>query len=171
MAEVMNMPPDSVDQSPKPSANDDVPPPVPAPAPPPPPRRRERDGRDERDVDRPPNRRDYYERNASPQPRGRERDYKRRRSPSPPPYRDRRYSSPPRRSPPPFKRSRRGSPRGGYGPEDRWEIIWCTLFMYIGFFDCDWWQILSAVNLQLVYFLSLCTWLECNRRTYIVPHH
>ncbi|XP_062174165.1 serrate RNA effector molecule-like isoform X1 [Alnus glutinosa] len=115
MAEVMNMPPDAVDQSPKPSANDDAPPPVPAPAPPP----RRRDRRDERDVDRPPARRDYYERNASPQPRDRERDYKRRRSPSPPPYRDRRYSPPARRSPPPFKRSRRGSPRGGYGPEDR----------------------------------------------------
>lgn len=158
MAEVMNMPPDAVDQSPKPSANDDVPPPVPAPAPAPPPRRRDR--RDERDVDRPPARRDYYERNASPQPRDRERDYKRRRSPSPPPYRDRRYSPPARRSPPPFKRSRRGSPRGGYGPEDRWflatfeglvgAICLCMLGFLIviddGFF--------FVVNLHLVYFLG-----------------
>ncbi|KAG2672546.1 hypothetical protein I3760_13G046400 [Carya illinoinensis] len=121
MAEVMNMPHDSLDQSPKPSANDEQPPPPP----PPPARRRERDSRDrrdERDLDRPPNRRDYHDRNMSsppppPPPRERDRDYKRRRSPSPTPYRDRRYS-PPRRSPPPFKRSRRGSPRG-YGPDDR----------------------------------------------------
>ncbi|KAG7949031.1 hypothetical protein I3843_13G039300 [Carya illinoinensis] len=121
MAEVMNMPHDSLDQSPKPSANDEQPPPPP----PPPARRRERDSRDrrdERDLDRPPNRRDYHDRNMSsppppPPPRERDRDYKRRRSPSPTPYRDRRYS-PPRRSPPPFKRSRRGSPRG-YGADDR----------------------------------------------------
>jgi hypothetical protein len=139
MAEVMNMPHDSLDRSPKPStstaaatptavaAEDDPPAPPP---PPPPSRRRERDSRDrrdDRDFDRPPNRRDYYDRNVSsppPPPRERDRDYKRRRSPSPPPYRDRRYSPPPphppRRSPPPFKRSRRGgSPRGGYGPDDR----------------------------------------------------
>ncbi|KAF3957815.1 hypothetical protein CMV_017210 [Castanea mollissima] len=142
MAEVMNMPHDSVDRSSKPSTSagatasaateDDAsapPPPPPPPLPHPPTRgRRERDSRDrrdDRDFDRPPNhRRDYYDRNMSP--RDRDRDYKRRRSPSPipPPYRDRdrRYSPhppPPRRSPPPFKRSRRGSPRGGYGPDDR----------------------------------------------------
>ncbi|KAL2337335.1 hypothetical protein Fmac_011781 [Flemingia macrophylla] len=119
MAEVINVPPESLDQSPSASA----PPPDPAPAPapaaddgpppplPPPPRRRDR--RDDRDFDRHPNRGrggDYYDR---------DRDFKRRRSPSPG-YRDRRYSPPPpsRRSPPPYKRSRRGSPRG-YGPDDR----------------------------------------------------
>ncbi|CAJ1958651.1 unnamed protein product [Sphenostylis stenocarpa] len=106
MAEVINMPPESLDQSPSASA----PPPPPAAADDlPPPRRRDR--RDDRDIDRQPNRgRDYYDR---------DRDFKRRRSPSPG-YRDRRYSPPPasRRSPPPYKRSRRGSPRG-YGPEDR----------------------------------------------------
>nr|KYP59679.1 hypothetical protein KK1_015116 [Cajanus cajan] len=115
-AEVINVPPESLDQSPSASA---APPPdaappdddLPAPPLPPPPRRRDR--RDDRDLDRHPNRgrgSDYYDR---------ERDFKRRRSPSPG-YRDRRYSPPPpsRRSPPPYKRSRRGSPRG-YGPDDR----------------------------------------------------
>ncbi|KAG7946431.1 hypothetical protein I3843_14G038900 [Carya illinoinensis] len=112
MAEVMNVPQDSVDQSPKPSADDEPPPPPTQTS-----RRRERDSRE---LDRPPNRRDYHDRNTSPPlpPRERDRDYKRRRSPSSPPYRDRRYSSP-RRSSPNFKRSRRGSPRGGYGPDDR----------------------------------------------------
>ncbi|KAJ4724567.1 Serrate RNA effector molecule-like protein [Melia azedarach] len=107
--------------------------------PPPPPtsRRRDRDSRerrDDRDLDRPPNRRgpDYYDRNRSPpMPRDRDREYKRRNTVSPPPppvpYRDRRHSPPPRRSPP-YKRSRRedggyegrrGSPRGGFGPGDR----------------------------------------------------
>ncbi|GAB4824552.1 hypothetical protein Ancab_007427 [Ancistrocladus abbreviatus] len=141
MAEVMNMPVDSLDRQRErhndrkdkpPEDLSDSPPP-----PPPPPRRRDRDSRerrDDRDFDRPlPNRRggDYYDRNRSsppPLPRDREREYKRRLSPSPPPYRDRRPYSPPRRSPPfpPFKRSRRddgydgrrGSPRG-YGPGDR----------------------------------------------------
>ncbi|KAK4764239.1 hypothetical protein SAY87_013677 [Trapa incisa] len=94
--------------------------------PPPPPRRRDRDARerrDERDSDRPPSRRDYYDRDQSPPPRDRERGYKRRGSSSPPPYRDRRRSPPP-----PYKRSRRedggydgrrGSPRGGFMPGDR----------------------------------------------------
>ncbi|KAK4780122.1 hypothetical protein SAY87_016228 [Trapa incisa] len=96
------------------------------PPPPPPSRRRDRDARerrDERDSDRPPSRRDYYDRDQSPPPRDRERGYKRRGSPSPPPYRDRRRSPPP-----PYKRSRRedggyegrrGSPRGGFLPGDR----------------------------------------------------
>lgn len=151
MAEVMNMPHDSVDRSSKASTSAAAaaateedssaqPPPPLAPLSHPPPSRgrRERDSRDrrdDRDFDRPPNhRRDYYDRNMSP--RDRDRDYKRRRSPSPipPPYRDRdrRYSPhpppPPRRSPPPFKRSRRGSPRGGYGPDDRYSsFLCCTL--------------------------------------------
>ncbi|KAM7497034.1 hypothetical protein LguiA_021448 [Lonicera macranthoides] len=137
MAEVMNLPVDSLDrrqQDRKEKSTDDADSPPP---PPPPPRRRDRDSRerrDDRDFDRPQNRRgDYYGgRNRSPlPPPPRERDYKRRASPSPPPpppYRDRRGHSPPRRSPPPFKRSRRddggydgrrGSPRGGYGPGDR----------------------------------------------------
>ncbi|KAI9077451.1 hypothetical protein K1719_040570 [Acacia pycnantha] len=130
MADVMDMPPDSLDKSPSASASAPSPqdPLAPAPAdddlpPPPPPERDSRDRRDDnRDFDRHPNRRggDYYARNISPPPpppRDRDRDFKRRRSPSPS-YRDRRYS-PPRRSPPPYKRSRRGSPRGGYGPDDR----------------------------------------------------
>ncbi|KFK32423.1 hypothetical protein AALP_AA6G240000 [Arabis alpina] len=80
----------------------------------------------DRDLERPPNRRDR-ERERSPLPPPR-RDYKRRPSGSPPPpYRDRRHSPPLRRSPP-HKRyrrddngydGRRGSPRGGYGPPDR----------------------------------------------------
>ncbi|XP_057474139.1 serrate RNA effector molecule-like isoform X2 [Actinidia eriantha] len=146
MAEVINMPVDSLDNggrdrkdNNKSSDDPDSPPPPPPPPPPPaPPRRREKDSRerrDDRDLDRPPNRRvggDYYDRNRSPPPPPpRERDYKRRASPSPPPpYRDRRAHSPPRRSPPlpPFKRSRRddggydgrrGSPRGGYGHGSR----------------------------------------------------
>jgi len=132
MAEVMNVPPESLDKSPSAAAPPPPPPPpsqpspaaddLPPPPPPPhyPPRRRDR--RDDRDFDRPPNRRgDYYDRNASPprdRDRDRDRDFKRRRSPSPP-HRDQRYSPAPRRSPPPYKRSRRGSPRGGYGPDDR----------------------------------------------------
>uniref|UniRef100_A0A2P2ML12 Serrate RNA effector molecule n=1 Tax=Rhizophora mucronata TaxID=61149 RepID=A0A2P2ML12_RHIMU len=137
MAEVINMPVDSLDRrgrdrKEKPSGED---PQSSPPPPPPPPRRRDRDSRErreDRDFDRPPNRRggDYYDRNRSPPPpRERERDYKRRSSMSPPPvpYRDRRHSPPPRRSPP-YKRSRRedggyegrrGSPRGGFGPGDR----------------------------------------------------
>ncbi|GAB4859920.1 hypothetical protein Ancab_011399 [Ancistrocladus abbreviatus] len=141
MAEVMNMPVDSLDRrKDRPNEHKDKPSenPSDSPPPPPPPRRRDRDSRerrDDRDFDRlPPNRRggDFYDRNRSPPPlppRDRERDYKRRLSPSPPPFRDRRpYSPPARRSPPfpPFKRSRRddgydgrrGSPRG-YGPGDR----------------------------------------------------
>ncbi|KAJ6897176.1 serrate RNA effector molecule-like isoform X2 [Populus alba x Populus x berolinensis] len=144
MAEVINMPVDSLDhrggngggggrdRKDKPPTDD------PQSSPPPPPptqRRRERDSRERReDFDRPPNRRggDYYDRNRSPPPpqREREREYKRRSSVSPPPpvpYRDRRHSPPPRRSPP-YKRSRRedggydarrGSPRGGFGGGDR----------------------------------------------------
>ncbi|CAN1251493.1 Serrate RNA effector molecule [Linum perenne] len=144
MAEVINMPVDSVDgnggdRKEKSSAGDDDPQSSPPPPPPPPlpPRRRDRDSRerrDDRDLDRPPNRRgggggDYYDRNRSPPPpphRDRDRDYKRRSSLSPPPlpYRDRRHSPPPRRSPPPYKRSRRddgGYDRrgGGFGPGDR----------------------------------------------------
>ncbi|XP_038693322.1 serrate RNA effector molecule-like isoform X2 [Tripterygium wilfordii] len=146
MAEVMNIPVDSLDRRRDRSekstdeAQDSSPPPPPPPAatqqqpPQQTSRRRDRDSRerrDERDLDRPPNRRDYYDRNRSPlpPPRGREREYKRRSSMSPPPpvYRDRRHSPPQRRSPP-FKRSRRedggyeprrGSPRGGFGPGDR----------------------------------------------------
>ncbi|KAL6966606.1 hypothetical protein U1Q18_032388 [Sarracenia purpurea var. burkii] len=138
MAEVINMPVDSLDSRKdcKDSKSSEDPEPLPPPPPPPPSRRRDRDSRerrDDRDLDRPPSRRggDYYDRNRSPlPPPPRDRDYKRRGSPSPPPpYRDRRHS-PPRRSspPPPFKRSRRddggydgrrGSPRGGYGPGDR----------------------------------------------------
>ncbi|XP_047162546.1 serrate RNA effector molecule-like [Vigna umbellata] len=134
MAEVMNVPPESLDKSPSSDAPPPPPPPPPPtqpspaaddlPPPPPPPhyQPRRRDRRDDRDFDRPPNRRgDYYDRNASPprdRDRDRDRDFKRRRSPSPP-HRDQRYSPAPRRSPPPYKRSRRGSPRGGYGPDDR----------------------------------------------------
>ncbi|WJX93127.1 hypothetical protein P8452_74693 [Trifolium repens] len=136
MAEVItNIPSDSLDKSPTSSAPPPPPPPPPPPSssaadsdlpppshPPPHSSYRRRDyRRDDRDFDRPPNRRDYYDRNMSPPPRDRDRDFKRRRSPSPP-YRDRRYSPPPRRSPPHYnyKRSRRGgSPRGGYGPDDR----------------------------------------------------
>ncbi|KAJ4979204.1 hypothetical protein NE237_009984 [Protea cynaroides] len=135
MAEVINMPAESLDrrrdrQSETREKSDDEPLPPP---PPPPPKRRDRDSRerrDDRDIDRPPSRRsDYHDRNRSPPPKERDRDYKRRISPSPPPYRDRRQS-PLRRSPPPppFKRprrddgydGRRGSPRGGgFGPDDR----------------------------------------------------
>ncbi|XP_044479721.1 serrate RNA effector molecule-like [Mangifera indica] len=104
--------------------------------PPPSSRRRDRDSRerrDDRDLERQPNRRgpDYYDRNRSPpMPRDRDSDYKRRSTLSPPPpvsYRDRMHSPPPRRSPP-YKRSRRddggydgkrGSPRGVFGPGDR----------------------------------------------------
>ncbi|KAI8573332.1 hypothetical protein RHMOL_Rhmol01G0269000 [Rhododendron molle] len=141
MAEVINMPVESLDRNrdrkDTTTANNPESSPPPPP-PPPPPRRRDRDSRerrDDRDLDRPPNRRggDYYDRNRSPPPPPpRDRDYKRRASPSPPPppYRDRRAHSPPRRSPPlqPFKRSRRddggydgrrGSPRGGYGHGNR----------------------------------------------------
>ncbi|KAK4285234.1 hypothetical protein QN277_001961 [Acacia crassicarpa] len=148
MADVMNIPPDSLDKSPS-SASPSAPlAPVPAPAPsataagdddlpppssttsaqsnPPPqaaPRRRDRDSRDrrdDRDYDRHPNRRggDFYDRNLSPPPPPRDRDRDFKRRRSPSPYRDRRYS-PSRRSPPSHKRSRRGSPRGGYGPDDR----------------------------------------------------
>ncbi|XP_011006396.1 PREDICTED: serrate RNA effector molecule [Populus euphratica] len=144
MAEVINMPVDSLDRrggsggggggrdrKDKPSTDDQSSPPPP----PQPQRRRERDSRERReDFDRPLNRRggEYHDRNRSPPPpqREREREYKRRSSTSPPPplpYRDRRHSPPPRRSPP-YKRSRRedggydarrGSPRGGFGGGDR----------------------------------------------------
>lgn len=155
MAEVINnIPSDSLDKSsppppppPPPSssaADSDLPPPIH-----PPPNssyRRSRDRRDDRDFDRPPNRRDYYDRNMSPPLRDRDRDIKRRRSPSPP-YRDRRHSplrrSPSRRSPPHYnyKRSRRGgSPRGGYGPDDR------SLF----YFACY----CNAFNLYLFYYFN-----------------
>ncbi|KAF8109809.1 hypothetical protein N665_0091s0038 [Sinapis alba] len=78
-----------------------------------PPHRRESDSRDDRELERPPNRPD---RSPVPPPR---RDYKRRPSGSPPPpHGDRRYS------PPPQKRHRRDDTgydgrRGGYGPSDR----------------------------------------------------
>ncbi|KAK2417788.1 serrate RNA effector molecule [Trifolium repens] len=107
MAEVItNIPSDSLDKSPTSSAPPPPPPSsaadsdLPPPSHPPPHssyRRREY-RRDDRDFDRPPNRRDYYDRNMSPPPRDRDRDFKRRRSPSPPSG---------------------GSPRGGYGPDDR----------------------------------------------------
>ncbi|POO01493.1 Zinc finger, C2H [Trema orientale] len=145
MAEVMDIPVDSLDRrrdrkekSAEAPPHSSSPPPPPPPAPPAqaPSRRRERDERDDRDVDRPPGRRrDYYDRNRSPPPpplreRDRDREYKRRGSvsPLPPPYRDRRQSPPRRSPPPPYKRSRRedgghdgrrGSPRGGFGPGDR----------------------------------------------------
>lgn len=146
MAEVMNIPVDSVDRrnSERTADRKDKPneePQSPPPQPPPLSRRRDRDSRerrDEREMDRPPNRRggsgDYYDRNRSPPPlprerdRDRDREYKRRSSVSPPPYRDRRHSPPRRSPPPPYKRSRRddggydgrrGSPRGGFGPGDR----------------------------------------------------
>ncbi|KAL9992317.1 putative transcription factor C2H2 family [Helianthus debilis subsp. tardiflorus] len=159
MAEVMNMPVDAVEGGSNldrkddsdvngtgtaagdvedsnnsiPNENPDASPP-----PPPPSRRQDRDSRerrnDDRDIDRPPNRRsDYYEhRNRSPTGPP-HRDYKRRAaSPNSPPYRDRRggHSPPARRTSPfpPYKRSRRddggydgrrGSPRGGFGSGDR----------------------------------------------------
>ncbi|KAF3455214.1 hypothetical protein FNV43_RR05662 [Rhamnella rubrinervis] len=144
MAEVMNMPVDSLDGRPesKEKSGEDPQSSSPPPAQPPPPSRRrerdERERRDERDVDRPPSRRgDYYDRNRSPLPpppfrerdRDRERDYKRQSSLSPPPpHRDRRHSPPRRSPPPPYKRSRRDdggyegrrvSPRGGFAPGDR----------------------------------------------------
>ncbi|KAL8196077.1 hypothetical protein R6Q57_025077 [Mikania cordata] len=158
MAEVMNMPVDAVDGGSSLDRKDTVSggdnvtgnvdgedikstpnenPNASSPPPPPPSRRHDRDSRerrnDDRDIDRPPNRRsDYYEhRNRSPTGPP-HRDYKRRAaSPNSPPYRDRRGGhSPIRRSPPfpPFKRSRRddggyegrrGSPRGGFGSGDR----------------------------------------------------
>uniref|UniRef100_A0A2N9FM85 Uncharacterized protein n=1 Tax=Fagus sylvatica TaxID=28930 RepID=A0A2N9FM85_FAGSY len=122
MAEVMNMPVESMDRRRDRKEKSTEQPPqqssTPPPAPPPPQLRRR-----ERERER---RADYYERNRSPPPI-RDREYKRRSSMSPPPalpppsYRDRRHS-PPRRSPPPqYKRSRRddegrrGSPRGGPG--------------------------------------------------------
>ncbi|KAK9154457.1 hypothetical protein Sjap_001937 [Stephania japonica] len=144
MAEVMNMPSESLDrrrdrQSEKKekSVEDDSPPPPP---PPPSSRRRDRDSRerrDERDFDGPPpppppssNRhRDYHDRggNRSPPPpppprdRDRDRDYKRRLSPSPPPYRGGGGGGgggDRRHSPPPpFKRSRRDD--GGDPPRRR----------------------------------------------------
>lgn len=117
----------------------------------PPSRRHDRDSRerrnDDRDIDRPPNRRsDYYEhRNRSP-PGPPHRDYKRRgASPNSPQYRDRRggHSPPHRRSPPypPFKRSRRddggydgrrGSPRGGFGSGDRRfvNVLHCLITLF-----------------------------------------
>ncbi|XP_077234233.1 serrate RNA effector molecule-like isoform X2 [Tasmannia lanceolata] len=114
MAEVMDMPLETLDrsrdrQSERREKTESSPPPHPPPIPP---RRRDRDSRERRDErdDRPINRRADYHRSP-----GRDRDYKRRHSP-------------PRRSPPPFKRSRRddggydnrrGSPRGGFGSDDR----------------------------------------------------
>ncbi|KAI3409516.1 C2H2-type domain-containing protein [Psidium guajava] len=147
MADVMNLPVESLDGQPEgkeKSSDDPAESPSSPPPPPPPPllppsqqqpaKKRDRDSR-ERELDRPPNRRgggggggDYYDRSQSSPPppplRERDRGYKRRGSPSPPPpYRER------RRSPlPPYKRSRRedggyegrrGSPRGGFGPGDR----------------------------------------------------
>ncbi|PON74082.1 Zinc finger, C2H [Parasponia andersonii] len=143
MAEVMDIPVDSLDRRrDRKEKSAEAPPHSSSPPPPPAPlaqalsRRRERDERDDRDVDRPPGRRrDYHDRNRSPPPpplreRDRDREYKRRGSvsPLPPPYRDRRHSPPRRSPPPPYKRSRRddggydgrrGSPRGGFGPGDR----------------------------------------------------
>ncbi|MQL83527.1 hypothetical protein Taro_016010 [Colocasia esculenta] len=142
MAEVMDIPVESMDRrrDRQPEKRDKAQ--LEESPPPPPPRRRDkepsRERRDDRDpADRPPNRRDDYNqepRNRSPPlpppppppPGGppptvvgpsraeRERDYRRRSSPSPPPYRDRRHS-PPRRSPPPvpFKRTRRDDGRRG----------------------------------------------------------
>lgn len=155
MAEVINMPLDSLDRrdgndkSAEEQSQSQSPSPPP---PPPPPSSRRRDRRDDRELDRPPNRRaDYYDRNRSSPPRERDRDYKRRSSPSPPPpYRDRRHS-PPRRSPPlqPYKRSRRddagydgrrGSPRGGFGPGDRryecCDLLFCLYFVILGHVWC-----------------------------------
>ncbi|XP_062171529.1 serrate RNA effector molecule isoform X4 [Alnus glutinosa] len=137
MAEVMNMPVESLDgrNERKEKSTEDLPPPPPPPPPPQQQRRRDRDSRerrDDRDLDRPPNRRaDYYDRNRSPPPPPiREREYKRRSSLSPPPqpYGDRRHSPPRRSPPPPYKRSRRDdggyegrrrSPREGFGPGNR----------------------------------------------------
>ncbi|GMI94291.1 SERRATE [Hibiscus trionum] len=123
MAEVINMPVDSLDRrrggdhkdnnnNGQLPASDD---PSSSYLAPPPPRRRDRDSRERRD-------RDFHNRNRSPSPPApREGDYK-RRTPPPLNYRDRRHS------PPPYKRSRRedagyegrrGSPRGGFGPGDR----------------------------------------------------
>lgn len=155
MAEVVNMPLDSLDQRDgnDKSAEEQAPSQSPSPPPPPPASRRRRD---DREVDRPPNRRpDFYDRNRSspPRERDRDRDYKRRSSPSPPPpYRDRRHS-PPRRSPPfpPYKRSRRddaaydgrrGSPRGGFGPGDRryepYYLLFCLHFVSLGHVWLQW---------------------------------
>lgn len=153
MAEVMNMPVESLDGSreQKEKSTEDQPPPPPPP-PQQPQRRRERDSRerrDDRDLDRPPNRRaDYYDRNRSPPPPPiREREYKRRSSLSPPPqpYRDRRHSPPRRSPPPPYKRSRRddggydgrrGSPREGFAPGDRrCDWFWCHFEYFVWF----WW--------------------------------
>ncbi|CAA7022662.1 unnamed protein product [Microthlaspi erraticum] len=131
MADVTLPPADSVDNSlPETTTSSSPPPPPPQQEQLPeqdpeqqPPNRRERDSRerrDDRDLDRPANRRDR-ERSPLPPPR---RDYKRRPSGSPPPpYRDRRHSPPMRRSPP-QKRYRRedngyDGRRGGYGPPDR----------------------------------------------------
>ncbi|KAJ7960407.1 Serrate RNA effector molecule-like protein [Quillaja saponaria] len=145
MAEVMNIPVDSLEpnhESKEKTSEEHKSSSPPPPPPPQPSRRRDRDSRERRDDrdldrDRPPNRRggDYFDRNRSPPPPPRERerdmDYKRRSSgsPVPPlPYRDRRHSPPRRSPPPPYKRSRRddggyearrGSPRGGFGPRDR----------------------------------------------------
>ncbi|KAL4188416.1 hypothetical protein AMTRI_Chr08g202290 [Amborella trichopoda] len=125
MAEVLEMPLETLDRrrdrQPERKEKDfDEPPP-------PPPRKRDRDSRERRDErdDRFQGRRgDYYDRNSRER---RDDGYKRRGSPSPPPYghRDRRHS--PLRRSPPFKRSRRddgydnrrGSPRGGFGSDDR----------------------------------------------------
>ncbi|RWR79356.1 serrate RNA effector molecule [Cinnamomum micranthum f. kanehirae] len=113
MAEVMDVPIESLDRSRErqpertEGSPDDLPPP-------PPPRRRDRDSRERRDER---DDRRYHDRNRSPGPvgpsRDRDRDYKRRLSPSPPPSSYRRHSSPRRSSPPPFKRSRRDD-GGGY---------------------------------------------------------
>ncbi|KAF3434321.1 hypothetical protein FNV43_RR25424 [Rhamnella rubrinervis] len=107
MAQVINAATDSLNKSPPGGGNaavvgdDDLPPPP----------SNISSRRRDRNFDRPPNRRDYGDRNSPP--RDRDRNYKRRRSPGSPPYRDRRYS------PQNFKRSRRGSPHGLYGPDDR----------------------------------------------------
>ncbi|KAG2331869.1 hypothetical protein Bca52824_003049 [Brassica carinata] len=109
MAELTQPPTDSVDiLLPEKTTSQSPPPPVPQQEQQEqqPPHRRESDSRDDRDPERPPNRRD---RSPVPHPR---RDYKRRPSGSPPPqHRDRRHS------PPPPKRHRRDD--NGYGPPDR----------------------------------------------------
>ncbi|XP_057453548.1 serrate RNA effector molecule-like isoform X2 [Lotus japonicus] len=123
MAEVINAPPDSLDKSPPPSPSSASAPPPPPPPPPslpppsdsdlPPPPARRRDRRDDRDFDRPPNRRDYYDRSNNSPPA--QRPGQGLQVPPSQRDRDRRHSPPP-----PYKRSRRGSPRGGYryGPDD-----------------------------------------------------
>ncbi|KAJ4834805.1 hypothetical protein Tsubulata_040685 [Turnera subulata] len=153
MAEVINMPVDSLDnhggsgeqqqQQRKKSTSgaDDDP-------------QERRDDRGGPDFDRPPNRRgggDYYDRNRSPPPppRDRDKDYKRRSrmSPLPLPYRDRRHSPPPRRSPPCIDRCVIYSTLGGAfsalllfrTPVTRWAAVAFSAGVGIGsaYSDCS----------------------------------